>query len=162
MVMSPDGTWSGAAGKANRVRDVGISDQFAIGSVGKTMVVAQVMQMVERGELDLDDSAVDHFPSNLDFDLNGATIRHLLSMQSGIPDVYDAMGYEAEVRAHPRRIWTTAELLELIPDEHAPTGVFAYSNTGTLLLEPVIEHVSGRRVVDVMHDGGVLDVEGAS
>src|SRR5687767_10384700 len=31
-VMSPDGTWSGAVGKANRVRDVGINDQFAIGS----------------------------------------------------------------------------------------------------------------------------------
>jgi CubicO group peptidase (beta-lactamase class C family) len=81
-------------------------------------------------------------------------------MQSGIPDVYAAMGYEAEFRAHPRRIWTTAEMLELIPDRRGPTGVFAYSNTGTLLLEPVIEHVSGRSVVDVMRDGGVLDVEG--
>ena len=160
MVMSPDGTWSGAVGKANRVRDVGINDQFAIGSVGKTLVTAQVMQMVEKGELDLDDPVADHLPPNLDFDTNGATIRHLLNMQSGIPDVYAAMGYEAEFRAHPRRIWTTAELLELIPDRRGPTGVFAYSNTGTLLLEPVIEHVSGRRVFDVMRDGGVLDVEG--
>jgi D-alanyl-D-alanine carboxypeptidase len=159
-VMSPDGTWSGAVGKANRVRDVGINDQFAIGSVGKTLVAAQVMQMVERGELDLDDPAADHLPPNLDFDTNGATIRHLLNMQSGIPDVYDAMGAEAEYRAHPRRVWTTAEMLELIPDDRAPTGVFSYTNTGTLLLEPVIEHVSGRRVVDVMRDGGILDVEG--
>src|ERR687891_330956 len=50
-VMSPDGTWNGAVGKANRVRDVGVNDQFAIGSVGKTLIAAQVMQMVERGEL---------------------------------------------------------------------------------------------------------------
>ena len=158
-VRSPDGTWSGAVGKANRVRDVGINDQFAIGSAGKTMVTAQVMQMVERGELDLDDPVADHLPPNLDFDTNGATIRHLLSMQSGIPDVYDAMGDQI-FKAHPRRIWTTAEMLELIPDDRGPTGVFSYSNTGTLLLEPVIEHVSGRPVVDVMRDGGVLDVEG--
>ena len=159
-VMSPDGTWSGAVGKANRVRDVGINDQFAIGSVGKTLVAAQVMQMVERGELDLDDPAADHLPPNLDFDTNGATIRHLLNMQSGIPDVYEAMGAEAEFRAHPRRTWTTAEMLELISDDRGPAGVFSYTNTGALLLEPVIEHVSGRRVVDVMRDGGVLDVEG--
>ena len=158
-VMSPDGTWTGAVGKANRGRDVGINDQFAIGSVGKTLLAAQVMQMVERGELDLDDPAADHLPPNLDFDTNGATIRHLLNMQSGIPDVYDAIG-DAEFRAHPGRTWTTAEMLELIPHHRGPTGVFAYSNTGTLLLEPVIEHVSGRRVVDVMRDGGVLDVEG--
>ena len=159
-VMSPDGTWSGAVGKANGVRDVGIHDQFAIGSVGKTLVAAQVMQMVERGELDLDDPVADHLPPNLDFDTNGATIRHLLNMQSGIPDVYDAMGANAEFKAHPRRTWTTAEMLELIPDDRGPTGVFSYTNTGALLLEPVIEHVSGRRVVEVMRDGGVLDVEG--
>ncbi len=159
-VMSPGGTWSGAVGKANRVRDVGINDQFAIGSVGKTLVAAQVMQMVERGELDLDDPAADHLPPNLDFDTNGATIRHLLNMQSGIPDVYEAMGAHTEFKAHPRRTWTTAEMLELIPDDRGPTGVFSYTNTGALLLEPVIEHVSGRRVVDVMRDGGVLDIEG--
>ena len=159
-VMSPDGTWNGAVGKANPVRDVGVNDQFAIGSVGKTLLAAQVMQLVERGELNLDDPAADHLPSNLDFDTNGATIRHLLNMQSGIPDVYDAMGAEAEYRAHPRRNWTTAEMLELIPDDRGPTGVFSYTNTGALLLEPVIEHVSGRRVIDVMRDGGVLDVEG--
>ena len=159
-VMSPEGTWSGAVGKANRVRDVGINDQFAIGSVGKTLVVAQVMQMVERGELALEDPAADHLPPSFDFDTNGATIRHLLNMQSGIPDVYAAMGADAEFRAHPRRKWTTAEMLELIPEDRTPAGVFSYSNTGTLLLEPLIEHVSGRRVVDVMRDGGVLDVEG--
>ena len=159
-VMSPVGTWSGAAGKANRVRDVGINDQFAIGSVGKTLVAAQVMQMVERGELDLDDPAADHLPPNFDFNTNGATIRHLLNMQSGIPDIYEAMEAHAEFKAHPRRTWTTTEMLELIPDDRGPTGVFSYTNTGALLLEPVIEHVSGRRVVDVMRDGGILDVEG--
>ena len=160
-VMSPGGTWSGAVGKADRVRDVGINDQFAIGSVGKALVAAQVMQMVERGELDLDDPAADHLPPNLDFDTNGATIRHLLNMQSGIPDVYEAMDAHSEFKAHPRRDWTTAEMLGLIPEDRGPTGVFSYTNTGTLLLEPVIEHVSGRPVVDVMRDGGVLDVEGA-
>ena len=72
-VMTADGTWSGAAGKADGVRDVGLDDQFAIGSVTKSVTVAQVMQMVEAGELALDDPAADHLPPDLDFDTNGAT-----------------------------------------------------------------------------------------
>jgi len=61
-VMSPAGTWSGATGKADGVRDVEVNDQFAIGSVTKSVIAAQVMQMVEAGELDLDDPATDHLP----------------------------------------------------------------------------------------------------
>jgi CubicO group peptidase (beta-lactamase class C family) len=45
-VMSADGTWSGAAGKADGVRDVRVDDQFAIASVTKSVIAAQVMQMV--------------------------------------------------------------------------------------------------------------------
>ncbi|MEX0650464.1 MAG: hypothetical protein WD186_00355, partial [Actinomycetota bacterium] len=35
-VMSADGTWSGAAGKADGVRDVTVDDQFAIASITKS------------------------------------------------------------------------------------------------------------------------------
>lgn len=45
-VMSPEGTWSVATGKANTVRDVRVDDQFAIASVTKSVIAAQVMQMV--------------------------------------------------------------------------------------------------------------------
>ncbi len=84
--MSAHGTWSGATGKADGVRDVTVDDQFAIASITKSMVAAQVMQLVEAGELGLDDPAADHLPPDLDFDTNGATIRHLLGHRSGIPD----------------------------------------------------------------------------
>jgi CubicO group peptidase (beta-lactamase class C family) len=84
-VMSRDGTWSGATGKADRVRDVRVDDQFFIASVTKSIIAAQVVQMVEAGELQLDDPATDHLPPDLDFDTNGATIRQLLAQRSGIP-----------------------------------------------------------------------------
>ena len=51
-VMTAEGTWSGATGKANDVRDVRVDDQFAIASVTKSVVAAQVMQLVEAGELE--------------------------------------------------------------------------------------------------------------
>ena len=61
-VMSPDGTWSGATGKADGVRDVRVDDQFFIASITKSIIAAQVMEMVEAGELQLDDPATDHLP----------------------------------------------------------------------------------------------------
>jgi D-alanyl-D-alanine carboxypeptidase len=158
-VMSADGTWSGATGKADGVRDVRVDDQFAIHSVVKSVIAAQVMQMVEAGELDLDDPATDHLPAALDFDTNGATIRQLLGQRSGIPET----NFEAEdprLSAHPRRFWTLTDVLELVPPERAPAGQsFEYANANYQLLGLAIEQIRGRPVADVLRDG-VLNVDG--
>jgi D-alanyl-D-alanine carboxypeptidase len=158
-VMSPDGTWSGATGKADGVRDVRVDDQFAIASVVKSVIAAQVMQMVEAGELELDDPATDHLPANLDFDTNGATIRQLLGQRSGIPQT-DFHAEDKRLLAHPRRVWTTGEALALVPTERAPAGeAFEYANANFQLLGLVIEQIRGRPVADVLRDG-VLDIDG--
>jgi len=157
-VMSPDGTWSGATGKADTVRDVRIDDQFAIASVTKPIVAAQVMQMVEAGELGLDDLAADHLPPGLDFDTNGATIRHLLSQHSGIPDYYPTV--HERLSGDLQRVWTPADLLNLVSDDRTPAGeAFEYTDTNYLLLGLVIEQVGGRPVADVLRDG-VLSGDG--
>ena len=158
-VMSADGTWSGAVGKADGVRDVRVDDQFGIASVTKSLIAAQVMQMVEAGELALDDLAVDHLPPDLDFDTNGATIRQLLGMHSGIPDWYgDEM--EESVASDRRRLWKPADVLELVGPGRAPAGEeFLYSDTNYTLLGLVIEQVRGRPVAEVLRDG-VLGIDG--
>ena len=103
-VMTADGTWSGATGYADDVRDVRVDSQFGIASVTKSVIAAQVMQMVEAGELSLDALASDYLPANFDFDTNGATIRQLLDMHAGIPDWYsDDM--EERMATHRRRDW---------------------------------------------------------
>jgi D-alanyl-D-alanine carboxypeptidase len=158
-MMTADGTWSGAAGKADGVRDVWIDSQFGIASITKSLIAAQVMQMVEAGELSLDDPASDHFPADLDFDTNGATIRQLLSMRAGIPDWYgDAM--QLEMARDRRRRWSTDEVLALVDAGRTPPGeAELYTDTNYTLLGLVIEHVRDRPLVDVLRDG-VLDVEG--
>lgn len=157
-VMSPDGTWSGAVGKADGVRDVRVNDQFAIASVTKPVVAAQVMQMVEAGELALDDPVTDHLPQDLDFDTNGATIRQLLSHRSGIP--VDFAELDDRVLTHRRRFWTPADLLEFVPADRAPAGDhFEYTDINYLLLGLIIEEVRGRPVADVLRDG-VLNIDG--
>jgi D-alanyl-D-alanine carboxypeptidase len=158
-VMSADGTWSGAAGKADGVRDVRVDDQFGIASVTKPVIAAQVMQMVEAGELALDDPAADHLPPDLDFDTNGATIRQLLGQRSGIPDWYDDEMRES-VSTDRRRFWKPADVLELVGPGRAPAGEeFEYTDTNYTLLGLVIEQVRGRPVADVLRDG-VLGIDG--
>ncbi len=85
-LITPTGTWSGASGMASAERAMAPNDQMSIGSITKTVVAAQVMQLVESGELRLDDLAADRLPPELEFDTNGATIEDLLSMRSGIPE----------------------------------------------------------------------------
>ena len=157
-VMTAEGTWSGATGKADGVRDIGVDDQFAIASVTKSVIAAQVMQLVEAGELALDDPAADHLPPDLDFNTNGATIRQLLGMRSGIPDYDDALWDSLSTDRQHR--WTPAEMLKLVISARWPAGsLFSYSSTNYLLLGLVIEQVRGRPVAEVLR-GGVLGVEG--
>ena len=155
-VMSAHGTWSGATGKADDVRDVTVNDQFSIASTTKAVTAAQVMRLVEAGELGLDDLAADHLPADLDFDTNGATIRHLLSHRSGIPDYASTV----DLLADPLRFWTPAELLAEIPADRKTPGVESeYANTNYLLLGLVIEGVTGRPMAKVLRDG-VLGIDG--
>ncbi len=65
-----------------------IDSQFGIASGTKPIIAAQVMQLVEAGEISLDAPATEYLPADFTFDTNGATIRQLLSHRSGIPDWY--------------------------------------------------------------------------
>ena len=157
-VMTAEGTWSGTTGKADGVRDLEVDDQFAIASITKSVVAAQVMLMVEAGELALDDLVADHLPGDLQFDTNEATIRHLLSHRSGIPDYYDLLNSSQETDR--QRVWTPIEILELLPTQRTPPGsTFSYTETNYLLLGLVIEHLRGRALADVLRDGA-LGVDG--
>ena len=157
-VMTADGTWTGSVGKANSDRDLQVDDQFAIASITKSLVAAQIMLMVEAGELGLDDLATDHLPQDLQFDTNGATIRDLLSHRSGIPDDYEAI--HGMLTREPSRAWTPADVLEQVPTARGVAGrSYEYSGTNYLLLGLVIEQVRGRPVAEVLRDG-VLAIDG--
>lgn len=140
------------------MHDLTVDDQFAIASITKSVVAAQVMLMVEAGELDLDDRVADHLPSDLEFDSNDATIRHLLGHRSGIPDYYDLL--DRSQQTEPQRVWEPAEILAMLPAGRATTGTaFSYAETNYLLLSLVIEHLRGRPLADVLRDGA-LAVDG--
>jgi D-alanyl-D-alanine carboxypeptidase len=151
-VISPEGTWSGAAGTADGVHDLRIDSQFGIGSGTKPIIAAQVMQLVEAGEISLDAPATDYLPPGFTFDTNGATIRQLLSHRSGIPDWYPGMDDQFAVERD--RVWTLEEVLALVPATRRPVdGAIRYADTNYNVLGLVIEHVRRRPLADVLRDG---------
>jgi CubicO group peptidase (beta-lactamase class C family) len=113
----------------------------AIASVTKTFTAAEVVHLAASGKLDLDAPAsryVDH-----PLLARQPTVRQLLSMRSGIPEfVGDALF--AAVGANLSKHWTARESLRFASGPlAAPGDVYDYSNSNYLLLDLVVEHVTG-------------------
>lgn len=158
-VMSAAGTWTGAVGHAEGRTPMPPDAQFAIGSVTKSIIAAQVMQLVEAGDLALDDPVADHLPAWVHLDTNGATIRHLMAMRSGLSDYVTDEMFEG-LEAHPRRGETWREVLARVGTPHADPGTtYEYNNTNFMLLGVMIQHVRGRPLAEVLRSG-VLAGEG--
>lgn len=156
-VLAADGgAWSGAARRADGVHPVEAGSQFAIGSITKTVIAAEVMRLSEEGQLRLSDPVSEHLPSSLDFDTNGATVEDLLAMESGIPDptLLDGPGMETD----PLREWQAWEILDSVPASRIePNERFAYSNTNYILLGLVIEESTGTSVAAALRSHVLAD-----
>jgi D-alanyl-D-alanine carboxypeptidase len=159
-VISTAGTWSGATGFAAGDRAMVPNDQMSITHITQTIVAAQVMQLVEAGELNLDDLAADRLPPRLTFDPNGATIADLLSHRSGLADTLYGPGVWESLTTDPLHAWTIEEELATVGRERTPAGQdWEFIGTNYLLLGLIIEQVTGRSVAEVLRSG-VLDGNG--
>jgi len=115
---------------------------YRIGSITKQFTSAAVMQMVERGEIDLEDPLTRWLP---DYPLQGhdVRVRHLLNHTSGIKS-YTGLG-----EAFWERVsldLTDEELIALFQDEpfdFAPGEGYLYNNSGYYLLGVIVGTESG-------------------
>jgi D-alanyl-D-alanine carboxypeptidase len=162
------GSWSGAAGNADGV-PLTPDSPTPTHSAGKTVVAAEVLRLAEDGRLGLDDLASKYLPPELRFfDANGATIRQVLGMRSGIPGLNEfgpEGGYPAEQAP------TAIKVFRRLPEpEVAPGGEPDYASTNYVLLGTIIEHVTGRPLAEALRsdvlgspalDGFVYTVDGA-
>jgi CubicO group peptidase (beta-lactamase class C family) len=143
------GHWAGAAGSASGVA-LTPESPLPTHSAGKTITAAQVLQLVEDGRLALDDRASAHLPAELRFfDANGATIRDVLAMRSGIPDLNEGAGfYPAEQAA------SVVKMFRKLPELNVPPGSETrYASTNYVLLGAIIEHVTGDSLAEAMRLG---------
>jgi D-alanyl-D-alanine carboxypeptidase len=152
------GRWSGAAGLAEDGKPMPSDAQFAIASVTKTVVAAQVLALSDDGLLDLDAPLDDFLPDGLPAETNAATVRQALAMRSGLQDQLD-MQAEADLAADPMRHWEVGETLEMLAPAPAwdADERFLYTNTNYLLLGLVIERVTDLPLAEALRAGVLAD-----
>jgi CubicO group peptidase (beta-lactamase class C family) len=133
-----------AFGEANKDHHVPntLQTKFNIGSIGKIFTGVAIMQLVERGLLDVDDPVSTHLP---DFPLGDQiTIHHLLTHTSGTFNYFA----HPEFPARMFRMRGVQDALPLIYEQDlqfdTPGEQFSYSNSGIVILGAVIEAVTGR------------------
>lgn len=158
VIVADHGSWAGASGSADGIPLTPASSS-PTHSAGKTVVAAQVLRLVDDGMLGLDDQASDHLPPELSFfDANGATIRQVLAMRSGIPDLNE---FTSEGGFYPgERASTAVKVFRKLPEpEVGPGSETGYASTNYVLLGTIIEYATGRPLAEVLRSD-VLDSPG--
>jgi D-alanyl-D-alanine carboxypeptidase len=155
VIVADRGNWTGATGSLDDAPLTPDSQQ-PTHSAGKTIVAAQVLRLVEDGRLSLDDRASAHLPPELGFfDANGASIRQVLGMRSGIPDL------KAKRHFYPAELASSAtEVFRKLPQPEVRPGFETnYTTTNYVLLGTIIEHATERPLAEVLRSD-VLDHPG--
>ena len=129
---------------------------FHIASTSKTFTAIAILQLVQNGQLSLQDSVQKYFPR---FPYKGITIKMLLNHRSGLPNyLYFMSNYKwgmDEKGKWNHQYATNNDVLEvMIKKIPNPTGSpdtkFNYSNTNFLLLALIIEKITGKPFPEYM------------
>ncbi|MEZ5650876.1 MAG: serine hydrolase domain-containing protein [Burkholderiaceae bacterium] len=150
-IVTPEGSWTGAAGLADLDARVPMHPchAFLSGSVAKLYTVVAALQLVEQGVLDLDEPVAPHLPAALAQGLpnaDRATVRQLMNHTAGMPDQDEDPDLEAYVLEHDGGLPSAqAQLAYLMDDEprFAPGTGAQYSSAHTVALGLVIDELTG-------------------
>jgi CubicO group peptidase (beta-lactamase class C family) len=112
--------------------------QFRIGSITKTMTAALVLDLRDKGALDLDDPLDRHLPGT---PLGTATLRQLLCHVSGLQREPDGEWWE---RSAGRRLDEFLAALTAAKAAHPPYRTYHYSNLAYGLLGAVVTRSAGQ------------------
>jgi len=149
-------TWSHVFGYADREKsEPATSDTlFRAESISKSVTAWAVMKLVEEGQIGLDEPVENHltrwqFP-NTEFSTEKVTVKKLLSHNAGLPGgIARELGEERpplEEVLEGKHGLPRAELLR------EPGTAFEYSNPGFVLLELLVEEVTGQDYSDYLEE----------
>ena len=141
-VITPNGTWAGAAGVDGPNGQLATAaDEFAIASISKTFTAAMIMRLADEGKIDLHQPLASYLGEGGAV-ANDATVEQALAMRGGFGDTASAVF--DEVYADPGHAWTPAEVVSKIGPPLGPAGEeFHNSNPGYKLLGIAAEHATG-------------------
>jgi D-alanyl-D-alanine carboxypeptidase len=148
--------WKGAAGFSNPTDSTPIHPDmlFTICSIGKNYVAALTLQLVDEGEISLDDP-IGKWVAGLNNVDRAITVRQLLSHTSGIFDYVKHPQSPYALPAaliEPTRIWSAEEILDNLVAEpyFAPGEGWKYSTTNYLILRLILEEVTGSTLSEML------------
>lgn len=129
-------------GNADTGRTVTSQTPFEIGSVTKSFTALAIMQLVEKGTIELDSSVEKYLPWFKAYYENKRaviTVRQLLNQNSGVPAFFDN-----DVNADVTIEQVVREHLNNIKLVNPPGTKFLYSNANYNILGEIIQVVSGQ------------------
>ncbi|MFZ1633469.1 MAG: serine hydrolase [Chitinophagales bacterium] len=136
--------WADAAGISSAAVAVTPEFKYEIGSVTKTFTAACILQLVDEGILQLDDSINKWLEPIIYIDTN-ITIRQLLRHQSGLYEVLANPELQPILLANTDSVWQASDVIATFinPPYNVPGAVWSYCNTGYFLLGMIIEAATG-------------------
>jgi D-alanyl-D-alanine carboxypeptidase len=164
LVSDKDGTWTGAAGKA----DIENNTNFTPGTISKAASITKFFMSTLLFRL-MEDSVksgigytairtkishwlpkdvIDKLPNG-----NLVTLGQSMNHETGIPDVIEQSDFYLAVLNNPNKKWQPEELLQFIynkPPLFAPSDTAIYSNTNTILIKMVIEAATGKSHAELL------------
>jgi D-alanyl-D-alanine carboxypeptidase len=154
-----DETWTAAGGLVDVTGDTPASpeDRFRIASMSKPFMGVTLMLLQEEGVLSLEDPITQWLPADVISHIANsetATIFHLVTMTSGIPDYLDD-DFFAAVAEDPTHAWTADEVITFAYDEppnFAPGESYEYSNSNFILLQLIVEAATEKPIHEVMRE----------
>ncbi|MGK4582243.1 serine hydrolase domain-containing protein [Kitasatospora sp. HPMI-4] len=147
--------WQGSSGDTVTGRSVPANAHFHIGSISKTFETVVVLQLAAEGKIDLDQTVQHYMPGLLPQDtFQPVTVRELLDMTSGLPDVDqgapalpadELIAERAEYRTFDQVIQDTLHPLgRPAPGPNfAPGTAQQYNSLGFRIAGKLIEQITG-------------------
>jgi D-alanyl-D-alanine carboxypeptidase len=149
-VDGPHGAWIATAGSAEAglEQPVDPDGKFRAGSITKSFVATVVLQLVDEGEIGLDEPVQRYLPDALPAGYPPITVRQLLQHTSGIHNYTPYVMHEEpeQILRDRYRDWTPEELVAIVTDHprnFEPGTQMGYSNTNYVLLGLLIQEVTG-------------------
>ncbi|WP_437476107.1 serine hydrolase domain-containing protein [Sorangium sp. So ce1014] len=147
-------SFRGAAGMADIETKTPVKpgDLFRAGSITKTFISTLVLMLRAEGGLSLEDGVsryVKGVPGG-----EQITIRQILNHTSGLFNYTESHDFLSAAEADPTRVWTPEELIAFSAAEapyFEPGRDFEYSNTNYIVAGLIVEAVSGKPVVELLH-----------